>query len=80
MNPFQTWADLTSGLKDRLIQELGQNILSDPYAGELVGSLAGLITHVRHIGTLIERLRRNHSAVYDALNRALERSGENEVE
>jgi hypothetical protein len=72
-NPFHTWAELTRGLRDRLVAELrGQDM--SPYAGELLGSLAALVTHCEHLGESLERLEGRDPQVYAAFLRALEKS------
>ena len=74
INPFYTWVILTRGLRDRLVKELGDERPFSPYAGEMVGELAGLITRCEHLGTSLERLRERDPKAYDAFVRALETS------
>jgi hypothetical protein len=73
-NPFAVWAELACGLRDRLVSELGDERPFRPYAGELVGELAAIITRCQHLGVALQHLFEHDPKAYDAFLRALERS------
>jgi hypothetical protein len=73
-NPFAVWAELACGLRDRLVSELGDERPFRPYAGELVGELAAIITRCEHLSISVQRLRDHDPKTLEALVRALERS------
>jgi hypothetical protein len=72
-NPFHTWAELTTGLRDRFVAELGDQAIT-PYSGEVLGELAAMITRCEHMGIKLERLNQSDPKAFDAFVRALERS------
>ena len=72
MNPFRVWSELARGLLDRFVAELGNE--RSPYTGEMLGQLAGIITHSQHLGASLERLRQHDPKAYEAFLRALEGS------
>lgn len=69
-NPFRVWAELTRGLRDRFMKELGPEVL-EPHAGEMMGSLAALVTRCEHMSEALDRLERRSPAAYEAFLRAL---------
>lgn len=72
---FRAWAELTRGLRDRLMNELrrDQHLLPASLgAAELLGQLAGLINDCEKTGTALERLREDEPLVYEAFIRAIE--------
>jgi hypothetical protein len=73
-NPFHVWAELTRGLRDRFVAELGNERPFSPYTAEVLGSLAAMITRCEHMGTLLGRLHENEPKDFDAFVRALEKS------
>lgn len=74
VNPFGVWAELAGGLRDRLVAELGDERPFNPYAGELVGELAAIITRCEHLGISLQRSQEREPKTYDAFLRALEKS------
>ena len=78
-NPFETWAELTRGLKSRFIAELQliqppDAALLSPHSAEFVGSLAGLITECEHMSIRLHGLERHDLRAYKAFISALEKS------
>lgn len=73
-NPFRVWAELAGDLRDRLVAELGDERPFSPYAGELVGELAAIVTRCEHLGVSLQRANDRDPKTYDAFLRALEKS------
>lgn len=73
MNPFRVWAELGKGLRDRFVAEMGQADVT-PYAGEVLGMIAALVTRCEHLGTALQRMHDHDAEAYDAFLRALEGS------
>lgn len=75
MNPFLTWLDLATRLRNFSVEELGEH--KSPYSGELVGALAGLMRNVARMAQMVERLEQADPETAAAFRRAVIRSGEN---
>ena len=60
--------------RDFIVGSVGNERPFSPYTGEVLGSLAALITRVETIGSLLERLHKNEPKDWDAFVRALEKS------
>jgi hypothetical protein len=73
-NPFHVWGHLARGLRDRFVAELDQNKPRTPYAAEVVGMLAGMITRCEHMGISLRRFQQNDPEAFAAFLRALEKS------
>ena len=74
VNAFGVWAELARGLRDRLVSELGDERPYGPYAGDIVGELAALVTRFEHLGLSLRQSAQREPKTYDAFLRALEGS------
>jgi hypothetical protein len=72
-NPFKTWAQLVTDLRDRFVANLGSEPPS-PHAGELLGQLAAIATRCDHLSATLSRLQGNDPRAFDAFLAALEQS------
>jgi hypothetical protein len=70
-NPFKVWAELARDLRDRFVAELGEPPYS-PYAREVLGELAAMITCCENLGVMLQRLDECDQEAFDAFVRALE--------
>jgi hypothetical protein len=70
VNPFRVWAELTGGLRDRFVTELGES--PSPHASEILGKLAALVTRCEHLGVSLQNLQERDPEGFDAFMRAQE--------
>jgi hypothetical protein len=68
-------AEGLAGLRTRMVSELGGKPTT-PWTGELLGSMAALVTQCQHMTIRLERLQRHDPAGFDAFRRAMEASGD----
>jgi hypothetical protein len=73
-NPFRTWAGLARELTTRFVAELGDVRPLSPYAGDLLGQLAGLATRCEHLASALERTGESDQPTFEAFQRALGQS------
>jgi hypothetical protein len=75
-NPFLSWGELARGLRDRFVAELDLKGPAEmtPHCAEFVGTLAGLITTIDHLGKRLEGMARNEPRAYEAFVCAMEKT------
>jgi hypothetical protein len=71
-DPFDTLADLTREFREVFLQEVPRPL--SPYAAEILGSIAALVTHCEHLGQMVERLSRNDPGAFQAFQRAMDKA------
>jgi hypothetical protein len=65
-NPFYDWANLVKILRERYVKELGEERPLTPYAGEILGGLAEMITRCQRLGRSLEHLSESDKKSFDA--------------
>jgi len=69
VNPFERLGELLSDLRRSLVAELPANA----YTGQLLGTLAGLITQAEHLRVMVATLERHDPVAFEVFQRVVTR-------
>jgi phosphoserine phosphatase len=73
-NPFQCWAELVRGLRQRFVAELGEQRPFSPYRDQVLDELSEMTTLCVSLSATLQHLHQHDEKAFDAFLKALETS------